>query len=60
MRTKDIKNNTFDVLTLIKPFWYFHLNNEVAEETNDFEPLFKLDKNYESINSAKLEMKFIL
>ena len=60
MRTKDTKNNTFDVLTLIKPFWYFHLNYEVVEETNDFEPLFKLDKNYESINSAKLEMKFIL
>jgi len=60
MREKIIVNNTFDVLKLIKPFWYFHLNYKVTKDTNDFESLFKLDKNYESLDSAKLEMKFIL
>ena len=60
MKDNSFNHNTFDSLTLIKPLWYFHLNSQVSKNTNDYESLFILDKNYESIDSAKMEMRFVL
>jgi len=60
MKNNKINYSTFEVLTLIKPLWYFHLINDNYRLLQNVDDSIKLDKNYESNDSAKLEMYFVL